>query len=73
MAGSIEHTVVTDGNLRDGTAVTEDEDGDEHEHLQTIGNVDDVADGLAIDTEECLAKVAEWLAVGVHAHVLVVN
>lgn len=61
--------ILANRHLRNGTAKTEDEHSHQHEHLETLQNVDEMSDFLTIDTEEGLSKIAEWVAVGIHVHV----
>ena len=60
---------IAKGNLGDRSAVTEDQDSHQHDHLETLQNVDQMSQFGTEDTEEGLAEIAEWVTVGIHVHV----
>ncbi len=62
-------TVLTDRHLGHRSSKTEDEHSHQHEHLETLQNVDEMSHFLTIDAEEGLSKIAKRVTVGVHVHV----
>ena len=62
-------TTLTDRHLGYRSTKTENKHSHQHEHLETLQNIDNMSHFLTEDTEEGLAKVAERVAVGIHVHV----
>ena len=62
------NAVVANGDLGDGSTITKDKDSNQHEHLKTLQNVDNVSCCRAEDAEEGLSEIAEWVAIGIHMH-----
>jgi hypothetical protein len=63
------HTVFANGNLGYRSTKTENKHGHQHEHLETLQNVDNMSHFLTEDTEEGLSKITERVPVGIHVHV----
>jgi len=55
--------VVSNRDLRDGTTVVQNQDGNQKEHLKSLENVDGVAHGSAEHTEESLPEIANGIAI----------
>ena len=62
------NAILANGDLGDGSTVTEDEDSHQHEHLKTLQNVDEMSRLGAEDAEEGLSEIAERVAIGIHVH-----
>lgn len=62
-------TVLANRYLGYGSTKTQDEHSDQHEHLETLKDVDKMPHLLTEDAKECLAEIAERVAVGIHIHV----
>jgi len=63
------NTVFTNRHLGYRSSKTKDEHSHQHEHLETLQNVDEMSHFLTVDAEEGLSKIAERVTVRVHVHV----
>jgi hypothetical protein len=63
------YTVLANRNLGYRSTITEDKYSHQHEHLETLQNIDKMSYFLTEDTEEGLSKIAERVAVRIHVHV----